>query len=237
LQVAVLGPVEITGWAQPPTRTAVVDIVTFLACHPDRPVSADRLRAALSAGADSDVNEQTLRSYLSHARRALGPGRIPDATGAGGYRLLDVNCDWIRFQQLMNAAASEATRAAELLADALELVRGHPFADGCAWADTEHLPATINTTIAAAATGLARLTLDNEPDRALHATRVGLDAHPTDETLSILALRAAAPVGRLRVTWEYVQANWATNDISLTPALEEWHSRLRGPDGGLAGKQ
>jgi hypothetical protein len=48
LSVRVLGPVEIDGWLEPPRRTAVRDIVTYLACHDDRPVSTDRLRDALA---------------------------------------------------------------------------------------------------------------------------------------------------------------------------------------------
>lgn len=50
--VAVMGPVHVEGWAAgAPRRTAVVDLIVFLACHPDRPVSTDRLRTALSGPA------------------------------------------------------------------------------------------------------------------------------------------------------------------------------------------
>jgi hypothetical protein len=72
----------------------VHDIVTYLACHDDRPVTADRLRQALSrtSPTTSDlepaaISEGTLRSYITATRAAIGPHRLPDATGGTGHRL------------------------------------------------------------------------------------------------------------------------------------------------------
>ncbi len=122
-----------------------------------------------------------------------------------------------------------------MLAEALGLVRGPPFADGCHWAEVEHLPETINSAIAAAATALAQLTLNPDPARAEQAARIGLDAHPTDEPLAILALRASARRNRLQVTWDFIVARWADHGIPISPELVAWHDRLLGGDDGSVG--
>ena len=54
---------------------------------------------------------------------------MPDATGAGGYRLERVSTDAARFKELVALAkAEQGPERARPLADALSLVRGAPFA-------------------------------------------------------------------------------------------------------------
>jgi hypothetical protein len=226
----VLGPVTVEGWVgERPRRAAVVDLIVYLACHPERPVSADVLRAALS-GPDADLSEDTLRTYASHARRALGADHLPPA-GDRGYRLVDVDVDWTTFQALVaDAAAGPDDQGRTLLGQALRLVRGRALPEPARWADLENLPAVIDRTVSDTAARLAGLHLDaGDPAAAYAAAEVGLDITPTDRACAVAALNAAAPTGRLAPTWQRIARAWADNDIALPPELIDLRRRLATP--------
>jgi hypothetical protein len=228
--VGVLGPVTVEGWVgERPRRAAVVDLIVYLACHPERPVSADVLRAALS-GPDADLSEDTLRTYASHARRALGADHLPPA-GDRGYRLVDVDVDWTTFQALVaDAAAGPDDQGRTLLGQALRLVRGRALPEPARWADLENLPAVIDRTVSDTAARLAGLHLDaGDPAAAYAAAEVGLDITPTDRACAVAALNAAAPTGRLAPTWQRIARAWADNDIALPPELIDLRRRLATP--------
>ena len=225
--VAVMGPVGVEGWAAgAPRRTAVVDLVVFLACHPDRPVSTDRLRAALS-GPAGDISDETLHTYVSLARRALGADRVPPATERG-YRLDGVDCDWTRFQHLTAmAAGADQERACALLDQAVGLARGRSFPDGSRWAELEGIPAAIDHAVVTAAARCADLHLDaRRPERAEWAAAIGLEIAPTDEALGIALLRAGAATAHLATAWTRITAGWADADLPVPASLTDLRRQL-----------
>ena len=194
LVVRVLGPVEVEGWSDVPERPVVVELLCYLALHRGRPVHGDELRLALRPDAAAEVSATTLRTYLSHLRRAVGPAVLPPAT-AGGYQLGDhVTCDWECFQELTGERAG-----AEELAAALALVRGRPFASTAEgtfpWIYTELLVSSMEVAIAGAARRLAEVALSTgDLERAGWAVRQGLAGVPNDYNLLELHLGAARRV-------------------------------------------
>ncbi|MGH9067626.1 MAG: AfsR/SARP family transcriptional regulator, partial [Acidimicrobiales bacterium] len=176
----------------------------YLALHPERPRRAEELRAALwppgPDGSGPEARAETLRSYLSLLRRALGPDHVPPATG-GDYRLdaETVSTDWSRFCSLVTTARTADPGAArEDLCAALALVRGRPFAgvsSGWAWVAEEHLGSTMEAAIVTAARHLVALSLNFDHDLAAFAIQRGLAAVPTDEGLHEDRLRLAARAG------------------------------------------
>ena len=227
-QVRVLGSVSVEGWAEAPERGSTVDLVVYLACHPDRPVGTDRLRAALSDG-DTDIAGQTLRSIVSRARRSLPDGCLP--SGSGGYRLVDVDCDWTDFQALVRRAdTAEPETARALLGEALGLVRGRAMPEPPRWADLENLPSAIDRAVTTAAGRLARLHLDaGDPSAALAAAETGLGITPTDVDCSAVAMEVAAPTGRLPDLWRRVSRAWAEADMAVPDELGQLRRRLSRP--------
>ena len=228
--VAVMGPVTVEGWTgEAPRRIAVADLVVFLACHPDRPVSADRLRAALS-GPAGDITDDTLRTYVSHARRALGADHVPPASDRG-YRLDSVDCDWVHFQRLVTQADwASPDQSRSLLDQAVGLARGRVFPDGSRWADLEGLPPVIDHAVVATASRLADAHLDaGDPERADHTASIGLEIAPTDEALAAALLRAGAATGHLTTAWARIAAGWTDADLPLPATLTQLRRRLADP--------
>ena len=197
--VHVLGPVEVTGWKERPSRRVVTELACFLALHDERPQRAETVLSALWP-VDADAKEatrQTLQSYVSLLRRALGPEHVPDASATDGYRLEDVDTDWAAFSRLVDEARHEAGASAiERRAAALALVRGVPFAGvderRFSWVFTEHLATTMTGAIVACAEQLARDLLSvGDHAGAEAAARAGLRASPHEEPLWQLLLDAA----------------------------------------------
>ena len=60
-------------------------------------------------------------------RSGLGPEHVPGSSKGSGYRLIGVSSDWHLFCDLANRATSNRDTKADLLGDALCLVRGAPF--------------------------------------------------------------------------------------------------------------
>ena len=118
--VAVLGPVEVSGWAEPIGKAKrLAEVVVYLATHPGHPVPGDSLRAA--CWPNEEIAYKSFKEAVSRARRHLGSDaegnrHLPDAEGSA-YRLgPGVGCDWVAFQALV----AEAERA---LGGAAALVR------------------------------------------------------------------------------------------------------------------
>jgi hypothetical protein len=159
IALRVLGAVEVTGWAIPPERAIVTEIVCYLALA-DGPVRAEDLRRALRPDPARPIAPETFRTYLSYVRKAVGPERFPPA-GSGGYRIVGVTTDWDRFCDLV---ARENTDA---LNDALGLVRGRPFTGAApgtyGWA--EGIAARMEAHVTSATVRLGRLEIERS-DRA-----------------------------------------------------------------------
>ncbi len=201
VMVRVLGPPEVDQWALPLGRHRhLAELVAYLAVH-DQPVSGEALRCSCWIG---EISYDTFKQTMSRARKHLGT----DAEGrphllhaeAGKYGLgPGVGCDWVIFQELARAAQRAGpSEAMDLYRQALELVRGEPFA-GVApqtylWAWTGNMLAyEMSRVIGDAATQLAELALaSGDADTASWATRQGLLATPAQLSLFEMEMRAAA---------------------------------------------
>jgi DNA-binding SARP family transcriptional activator len=204
IDVAVLGPVEIRGAAQPFHRSAAKELVVYLAFH------RQGVRTGVWAAAlwtDRCIAPSTLHSTSSVARRSLGRSeRGVDHLPRSGslLRLEDtVGSDVERFSR------AAATTDPERWMDALRLVRGRPF-DGlglCDWAVLDGTQAqvesmVVDTALKAAAHYLRRRC----GEEAEWAIRRGLRVSPYDERLYRALLRAKEVMG---------------NRVGLRAALEE----------------
>jgi hypothetical protein len=237
--VLLIGPVQVVGWTVEPDRKVVVELAAYLACHQDRPRSAEEIQAALwpLAGTRAEVSLDTVRQHLSRVRRALGEDHFPDATKAGGYRLEGtVSSDWFRFQALAEAARRTGDdRAVSLWRDALALVRGAPFAGAAAgtfgWAWDELLVATMEAAVGDVAHRMAeRCLATDQAQWADWAVRRGLLAVPTDETLLGDRLVAALAIGGrsgLDRAWRDVKS--LLGEQAENGPLGATYQRLQGP--------
>ncbi len=197
--IALLGPVEVTGWAKPiGRRSRYPEVLAYLATH-DCPVQGYRLRSKIWV--DDEFAPKLFREAMSRLRVHLGRegGHLPPAS-RGGYGLGErVGCDWCWFQELAAAARSaRGSDAIELWREALALVRGEPFGGVCddtepfGWAVSELLVADMEIAITEAADTLANLALaSNDPDTALWATRQGHLASPQQLSLFDVQMHVA----------------------------------------------
>ena len=191
VRILVLGPVEVIGWAHRPDRSVDTELVCYLALHPNRTIPGDELRVALWPDAAREASAKSLRTYMSLLRKSLGSEHVPVGTGSG-YRVgKGVSTDWLRFQDLTGAAAT-----AGQLREALELVRGRPFAGlpptSFGWVFSELLVSEIEVRMISAARRLAEeLSGNGDLPGASWAVRQGLLAVPTDFGLWELRLAIA----------------------------------------------
>ena len=131
LSVDVLGPLTIV-----PTFTSPSDpvraVVAYLALHDQRPITLDEIQTALwpiSNDSAVDIKRSSMGNYMTDARKYIGAAHLPSAAGQPGYRLVDVDCDWRRFQELVTQSLSkQADESRDLRRQALGLVRGQPLA-------------------------------------------------------------------------------------------------------------
>lgn len=193
VEVAVLGPVTVTGTAEAFRRSAARDVVVYLAFHRGG-VRRDQLAVALWP--DSAVSLPTLHSTISDARRALGRAadRTPLLSSGRDLRLhAAVTSDFDRFCALTRADDPE------MLLEAARLLRGRAFtgvrlAD---WAVLDGTAAWVESTVVGAVLGAVPSLL-----RRGHATaaermiRRALVLSPYDERLYRALLRAVAAQGQ-----------------------------------------
>ncbi|WP_344084628.1 AfsR/SARP family transcriptional regulator [Luedemannella helvata] len=145
IELEVLGPVQVRrDGARVRLGPRLVALLSVLVVELGRAVPANRLVDMVWSGGAPDAAPATLRSHVSHLRRALrgAHGTAPLTTlgnGHGvGYRL-DVRAEQVdarRFEltyaqarPLLTGTAGDRERAVRLLRDALEMWRGPAFAD------------------------------------------------------------------------------------------------------------
>lgn len=191
VEVRVLGPVDVHG-VEPINRRRTVELVTYLALHPGG-VSAGRLKTAIWP--EGEPTQDTFNVTVHRARSALGVDsdgnhHLPHAVTNGGSYTLGphVSTDLTRFNELVrrSQAASDEEAEAELLREAVALLRGQAFegVNGYEWAFTEAIVTEVEATIADAAHRLAQLELARrEADAANWAAMQGLKAVPGSEPL------------------------------------------------------
>ncbi len=174
-------------------------LLTALALRPGRGVAADVLIDEVWDGEPPSGASGALQALVGRLRRAIGH----DAVGSveGGYRLVAEreDVDLFRFERLAEEGAraladSDPVKAAQLLGDALALWRGPALAD---------LPDR-----AAAAVRSEALRLDAQRSRFAAELALGraghilpelaelAAAHPLDEPLRALHIRALRAAGR-----------------------------------------
>jgi len=228
VMVRVLGPVDVAGWLEVPTRRVVTELVCFLVLHGDRNVSGEELRAALWSGesGEGEASAKSLRNSVSLLRRALGPDLVPEAQKGTGYRLTPgVLCDWTIFTDLVSSAAD--AEATERLREALSLVRGAPFegvvSGTFTWAWTELFVSRMEVAIASAAGRLGEIALaEDNVDLAVWAVLQGLSASPYDRELWTTHLNASARSGRdaLERAWKSAKAVLSQDCQDLAQVVE-----------------
>ncbi|ROS30721.1 hypothetical protein [Cellulomonas sp. PhB150] len=200
VRVLVLGTpqVEADGPIDDDRRELCTELVVHLALHPEG-VHPTVLGAAVWP---RGVTTAVVNATVARARDWLGK----DAHGAPHLRhTMEGNLvlgaravlDWDVVTSLLAASRTATTRAAEaeLLREALGLVRGQPLEDvptgRYSWLARARLERDARTTLVDAAHRLAVLSLDgDDPSGARAAVETGLDVAPTDELLWRDLLRA-----------------------------------------------
>ena len=137
MEFRVLGPLEVVhdGHAVPVRGSRRRLLLATLLVHRNLVVTVDRLVDVLFADDPPGRAVSTVQSYVSRLRRDLGDGAAPLQTRPGGYVLVvDAdNVDAVRFERQVSEAAaafaSDATRAADLIDEALTWWRGPAFAE------------------------------------------------------------------------------------------------------------
>jgi DNA-binding SARP family transcriptional activator len=215
VEICVLGPVDVVGAdtsvLEPSRRTAVLALLAYMATH-ERPITADEIASALWPldAAKDDVDgpqRKTVLNALSRARGVLGysaSGKARIAYTPQGYRLAsDVTCDWIRFEKLLaNARRQLPADAITTLRQALELVRGEPFAGALSsqffeWVASEHVDMMFAGRAVDAAEDLGQMALEvDDLETVVWAVEKGLQLEPTREGLFRLWMHALGRQGR-----------------------------------------
>ncbi|MFC9734262.1 LysM peptidoglycan-binding domain-containing protein [Streptomyces roseolus] len=203
--ISILGTVEITGargTVDSNRRTRATELAAFLVLNPG--ATAPQIDEVLSPRGGL-TSPSTRNTRLRDVRRWLGtddegqPYFRRMAKHTDGHRLVGVECDWIQFQLLHDAALQlPRPQGQVLLRRALELVRGRPFSGVSStyysWA--EPIIEEINDKVVNSAALLADWCLETGDGRgALWAAGRGLDVAREREELWRHRFRALALLG------------------------------------------
>jgi DNA-binding SARP family transcriptional activator len=209
--VLVLGSVDVVPWRSPPTRKVLTEIACYLTHHRKGPVSGEELQMALSSdAADSpDASPKTIRNYMSEFRKALGAELVPSARGSGYQLESSVTSDWDEFKSFATHPKDGSWEEIVALGEALNLVRGRPFAGtNYKWVNTELLVSEMEVAISDVARRLALVaTALGNIDIAWFAGRRAILACPYDIGLWEIALNGASAMDseELALTWHDAQ--------------------------------
>ena len=177
----------------------LTEIVAFLALHPG--ASAEAIDEILGRG--QRVTANTRNAYVSRARAWLG--RAPDGTpylpiltAHDDYRLHPaVRTDWDDFGDLLREGVQAGLDGASALREAIELVRGRPFADAAVgtydWA--EPLVHQMIDQIVDAAHLYAVLAAADDYRSVREVLAIALTVDPCNELLHRDAIAAAHRAG------------------------------------------
>jgi DNA-binding SARP family transcriptional activator len=186
IEIAILGPVTLSGLDDALPRRVLADLLIYLAFH-RRPLTSLEMWNGLWP--HKPYQDATLRGRRSELNQLIHPLL---RKGPGNRFWLDdlVHTDWQRFQALADGNPTQQLAA-------LKLIRGRPF-DNCQQ-DWMHLEGQI-TEIEAAATDLALTVGQRALTRSDYATartaaHAGLLGAPFEERLYRLAMHAAAADG------------------------------------------
>ena len=209
--VRVLGPVTADGWIEPTDRAAILALACWLAFHRDRPRSGAEVTEALWPLDGSDAaggKADTVRTFASRLRQAIGADRFPPAPNVGGYLLVgDVTTDIELFDDLVAHANGDPDQAVDHLAAALAHVRGTPFEGSLAdpfyqWVTAEGWEAKAVIRVTDTARRLARL---HEQRGDIHDARIsirkGLELNLQSSILREDMIRLATDRAELDIAW------------------------------------
>ena len=229
-QLRILGPVDITGVdpnaVAASKRARLLELAAYLALFPGR--SGEDVSEAL--GGRAPWAPPTRQSNMSRLRGWLGdnPAGHPYVQPVGdrsGYRLSEtMRCDWTRAQQLIHRGFDRGPDGITLLEQALQLVRGRPFADApvgrYTWADLIRHEIVALITDAAHVVANAHLA-DQNPRAARAALKRGLSAEPTSELLYRDLARVeyqARNIAGIHTIAEHIQR--VSDDLGIDPEPE-----------------
>jgi DNA-binding SARP family transcriptional activator len=193
IEVRVLGPIDVLGAARPFTRAWAIELIVYLAMHPN---GASSEQWATALWPDRIMAAASLHSTASAARRSLGVSasgedHLPRAHGR--LSLSDsVGSDWSRFVELSERPDPRCW------GQALELIRGRPFEGLRApdWVLLEGIAANVEASVVDLANRYAVHCLSvGDPSGAEWSARQGLRVSPYDERLYRTLLRAADAAG------------------------------------------
>ena len=205
LDVAVLGPVVVTGAAAPFHRSAALELVVYLAFHRGGVRHAEW---SLALWPDHPVSASTVHSTASDARRALGRSADGEAHLPRGVDLRlreSVTTDVERFSKLSR------TDDPHLLLSAMQLVRGRVFAGlhRTDWAVFDGTEAEIESLVVRTGLRGAEAFVElGRVDDAEWIVRKALRVSPYDERLYRALLKVTAAQGnraRLHATMAHLQ--------------------------------
>jgi LysM repeat protein len=235
-KVSVLGPVDVHAQGsldpQRPRRAWNVEVVTYLACHPNG-VTAERFGMDLWPGEDRAHEKSKLRNAVYSARRWLGPnprtGRdhLPANPGVAGgvYRVQDVLLDAELFRRLrLRAAARGPDGGIADLQAALNLVTGVPFdglrPGGYGWLAGDALDHDAVAMIVDVAHLLATHHLAaGEPERAIAAAQVALKAGSSADDALLDAAGGCFALGNRAEGGSYIRRIMANHDADVEEEL------------------
>jgi DNA-binding SARP family transcriptional activator len=200
LRIGVLGALTINGrpGALLPAQS---QLLVSLALHHHDGLSNGQLRVLLGTDPAHPKPADSLRQLIARTRRALGKTgdgkEWIEHTGNGRYALHShARVDWHEFQALI--AEGTGLASTKPLTEALRMVRGQPFTDCYYWWLETALIESVTADIVTAACALAELSLaDRDPAAAVRASRIGLTADQSAETLWRLLMRSEHAAGNL----------------------------------------
>ncbi|MEV5976042.1 BTAD domain-containing putative transcriptional regulator [Streptomyces sp. NPDC052114] len=175
-------------------------LLTALALHPDRTVPAPTLVDEVWGTEPPADATGALQALVARLRRTLGADAVVSADGGYRLRARPDDVDLFRFDRLVGEggralADGDARKAADALDEALALWTGEPLADL-----PDHTADTVRWTARHLDARRARMTAAlalGDAERALPELAALCEAHPLDEPLQALRLRALRDTGRL----------------------------------------
>jgi serine/threonine protein kinase len=130
MEFRLLGPIEIADGGRPPPLGGPKQrlVLVHLLLRVNRLVTTDRLIDDVWGEEPPAAARSTLQVYVSHIRKALGPGRLESRSGGYVLRADPMSVDAVRFEQLVNDGQAlvdnDPAAAVRILRDALGLWRG-----------------------------------------------------------------------------------------------------------------
>lgn len=250
LRFRILGPIEVDTGGPPvhlggPKQRAVL---AHLAVRANQLVTLETLVDRLWGDEPPDTARNVIQTYVSHLRKALGPGRIESHGRGYRLRLEPSELDAARFDELLREAKRvlpvDPSVAVATLDDALVLWRGPALADLTDGASLLAEAARLDELrLDAQETRIEGLLAAEDPARVVRETEALLVDHPWRERLWGLLMLAYYREGRQGdALGAYQRAREMLAEevgVDPSPELVRLHGRIlaQDPDLDLRGEQ